>query len=461
MAGSGEVTVSDGYGDKAGEHLRMARGRYNALPHVVLAFLGTAVLLWMIFMAAGWLVLEPPGRAPVFADRQQRDTAGLVFAVTSGIIALLLAWLSFRDRWKCVEAYASRYCSGVANLSLAYVPVIAGGYALVRAFRKLNGREQPDGEARLPAGEVAFDTTDLVDTIAQAFERAGKHQRNPPRLWLVALVGLALLVGFAAYVLLGTEDRREMSRSDTSSVGATCPDRSPYCRLALELSATDSLRQAGLSVRLEPGRIDVTPQRLDVTVSGTVTHQDRSELEILKLGVRLYDAAGVELSLVPIEVRQDFMPPLRSGDSAPFYERASVVVVPRRGEVVVLERHTVPAPAAPENEQQMALELPASASGRFALAALVRQRESRVLGSKTSTRAVVSIRNDGDGVVRKLEVSLVPRGGMGRDLGPTHPETVAYQHMPPMFPGELRVIQLDYYVMGDVAEERLVVTSVE
>ena len=35
---------------------------------------------------------------------------------------------------------ASRYCSGVMNLSLFYVPVIAALYALARGARKLSSR---------------------------------------------------------------------------------------------------------------------------------------------------------------------------------------------------------------------------------------------------------------------------------------------------------------------------------
>ena len=41
---------------------------------------------------------------------------------------------------RCTEAYASQYCSGVANLSLLYVPLVALVYANVRGVRKLSGR---------------------------------------------------------------------------------------------------------------------------------------------------------------------------------------------------------------------------------------------------------------------------------------------------------------------------------
>jgi len=155
------------------------------------------------------------------------------------------------------------------------------------------------------------------------------------------------------------------------------------------------------------------------------------------------------------------MPPLRSGDSGAFYERARVTGVPRRGEIVVLERHAVPVGAAGDDGAPMPLVLPASAPGQFEFSAIVRRRESKELAINMSGKTVVAIRNDGEGVVRELKINLVPRGGAGADLGPTHPQTVVYGHMPPMYPGERRVVSLDYYVTGRVLEERLVVTAVE
>ena len=130
------------YGDKAGEHLRMRRGKYGAMFHVVLGFLiaggtvGTAlVLLWA-------LVLEPPGLKPWLEDRGERNTAFVVGCAFSFLVGLVVAGAAFRDRWRCIEAYASRYCSGIAQVSLAYVPLIAAGYGFVRGVRKLRGTER-------------------------------------------------------------------------------------------------------------------------------------------------------------------------------------------------------------------------------------------------------------------------------------------------------------------------------
>jgi len=128
---------------------------------------------------------------------------------------------------------------------------------------------------------------------------------------------------------------------------------------------------------------------------------------------------------------------------------------------VVLERRTVPAPVMAGDDPLLPLLLPESASKRFVLSAWLRHREAKKLGLSTSIRATVAIRKDGEGVVRHLELQLVPRGGTGHDLGPSRPVTVAYGHMPPMHPGEQRVVRFDHSVPGEVLEERLLVTSIE
>jgi len=64
----------------------------------------------------------------------------MAIAGITGAIALLAAAWIFHDRWRCIEARASRTCSGLMNVSLLYVPLVAAGYALVRGARKLSGR---------------------------------------------------------------------------------------------------------------------------------------------------------------------------------------------------------------------------------------------------------------------------------------------------------------------------------
>ena len=109
-------------GDAGGEYQTMDRGRYSASMYVGIAFLLDCGLLGLIPMLA--LHAAVPGTG--------------AYLVGLGIGAIL-SYLVFRDRWRCIEAYASRACSGVVNLSLLYVPLVALVYANVRGIRKLRG----------------------------------------------------------------------------------------------------------------------------------------------------------------------------------------------------------------------------------------------------------------------------------------------------------------------------------
>jgi hypothetical protein len=104
----------------------MKRGKYDAWGYVHVAFFvqGALVAAWAAFGIA------------VATHTQDASAALLGTAVFVGIASTL--WI-YADRWNCIEAFSSRFCSGVANLSLFYVPVIAFFYANYRGFRKLQG----------------------------------------------------------------------------------------------------------------------------------------------------------------------------------------------------------------------------------------------------------------------------------------------------------------------------------
>ena len=110
------------FGDAAGEHLMMIHGRYSAWMHVVLAFLLEAALLGAGPMLGLFYLVHEPGIAVGYC------------------LGAVLAWLVFRDRWRCIEAFSSRWCSGLANLSVFYVPAVALIYANVRGIQKWSGR---------------------------------------------------------------------------------------------------------------------------------------------------------------------------------------------------------------------------------------------------------------------------------------------------------------------------------
>lgn len=123
-------------GDREGEHLHMDRGRYDAWAYTVIAFIGQIAFLGA---TAGWLLGKTVAWA-VSGVADSPDTARTALWITAGIVGLAGAWGTFRDRWRVNEAFASRFCSGLANLSMLYVPAIAFVYANVRALGKLRGR---------------------------------------------------------------------------------------------------------------------------------------------------------------------------------------------------------------------------------------------------------------------------------------------------------------------------------
>jgi hypothetical protein len=100
----------------------MERGKYSATGYVWIAFALECALLGALPMVG--LNAMIPG------------TPSILIGLAAGAV---LAWFVFRDRWRCIEAFSSRFCSGVANLSLLYVPLVALVYANARGIAKLRG----------------------------------------------------------------------------------------------------------------------------------------------------------------------------------------------------------------------------------------------------------------------------------------------------------------------------------
>jgi hypothetical protein len=107
-------------GDAAGEYLEMERGRYHAWIHVGIAF-ALEIALLAFLAAKGLHALFP-----------NVDLIG--FGVVAGTAA---SFLVYSDRWRCVEAYTSEWCTGIINISIIIVPFVAFLYANYRGLRKL------------------------------------------------------------------------------------------------------------------------------------------------------------------------------------------------------------------------------------------------------------------------------------------------------------------------------------
>lgn len=126
-AGLPEPAGAEGVGDSGYEPARMKHGKYSAWVHVHLAF----------FVQAGLtaLVVALVAVAVSHAD----PTSYWILGVATLVSLAVTLWV-YTDRWCCIEAFSSRFCSGVANLSLFYVPGFALVYANYRGLKKLMGR---------------------------------------------------------------------------------------------------------------------------------------------------------------------------------------------------------------------------------------------------------------------------------------------------------------------------------
>jgi hypothetical protein len=105
----------------------ISRGKYNAWSHVEIAFFGQVALVATLIV---WLLSLVPGL-------RMASDGTLSVAIVCAVWSTL--WV-YADRWRCIEAHSSQFCSGIANLSIFYVPIVALLYANYRAFTRMQGR---------------------------------------------------------------------------------------------------------------------------------------------------------------------------------------------------------------------------------------------------------------------------------------------------------------------------------
>jgi hypothetical protein len=120
------TTWRQGVGDSGREHLSIERGKYNASAYVEFAFFGQVVLVGILIAC----LLSSMGL----------EATNDVVIIIAGIVAVSSTLWVYFDRWRCIEAHSSRFCSGIANFSMFYVPVVALVYANYRAIARLQGR---------------------------------------------------------------------------------------------------------------------------------------------------------------------------------------------------------------------------------------------------------------------------------------------------------------------------------
>jgi ribosomal protein L40E len=123
----GVPAAAPGVGDSQAEPRGMKRGKYSAWAHVYIAFILQLAAVGFLLALGVSVVVRSPVEGSV--------ALGVGFAVA----AVTTLWV-FSDRYRCIETFASRSCSGLMNLSLLYVPFVALVYANIRGLRKFSGR---------------------------------------------------------------------------------------------------------------------------------------------------------------------------------------------------------------------------------------------------------------------------------------------------------------------------------
>lgn len=115
-------------GDAAGEHESAARV-YDARVYVAAAFFGQVAVWSAIVHFLLTLALTDVGDSA-----NEALWAGSTVGGTA--IALWIYW----DRWLCITSFVGSLCSGWANVSILYVPIIAFFYATHRGILKFARR---------------------------------------------------------------------------------------------------------------------------------------------------------------------------------------------------------------------------------------------------------------------------------------------------------------------------------
>ncbi len=120
-------------GDAAGEYLFMRRGGLRAWAYVAVSFIFE--ICWLSMMVFELLKRTKAGH--------DSPNLTVLIAVAAGIA--LSVWV-YNDRWRCIEAFSSRFCFGTGyaalittHLCMAWVPSFAFAYANYRGLRKLLG----------------------------------------------------------------------------------------------------------------------------------------------------------------------------------------------------------------------------------------------------------------------------------------------------------------------------------
>lgn len=231
----------------------------------------------------------------------------------------------------------------------------------------------------------------------------------------------------------------------------------PHGRSDCSLPAPVVMGDLGDGVELAPAMLHVSSRGLRLDLTGRLTHRGLTELELLRLGVRLLDGEGREVGRLAVDAQQTFTPPLRPGDSRTFLLSEIVPPTTRRVALLVDERREQRAPEAYGEALPLPVVFESPAPSHIVVRASFRSRSVRRSGDHMILEGVVAVENGGQGVIRTLDVALQGLDAAGKPVGKPSRSTIAYPVMPPMLAGEKRTIKVLLYLTEDVVAEELIV----
>ncbi len=287
-----------------------------------------------------------------------------------------------------------------------------------------------------------------------SFSLRARMQAQPSKLRRLIIAGSALallgVVGVGATVVM-----RSM-RSRWTDAASLCGGDEKYCEVPVAVASVPGVLVDGPILRVSPREL-----RLEMGAKLTQPAGEGSELEQMVVEVRLLDDEGRKLEAREVMAQPDFAPPLRPGDTAPFYYGEKVPAATRGVQLAVLRKRAIPAPASYDAATPVPLTFDPVAPVHFKLRAGFRSYQKRQLDAMTSFEAVLEVQNDGSGVIRALELEWRAKDAAGALLGRADRQTVAYAHMPPMAPHERRLVRMRLWVPSRVVSEAVVITAVQ
>lgn len=400
------------------------------------------------------------GKFIAAVEQVRREGAGKVDATTREEIARELGWsdedlAAARQRGESDlvrgEGFLRHRAWGDARRSLLQAELLLPDdlrvlHALARAYEGLRDEE---GVRRCTDRCLELDPQH-----EPSFALRARMQAQPSKLRRLILTGSALAVlgvlGVGATVAVRSLQRRWVGAEHL------CSGDEKYCEVPVAVASVPGVIVDHPILRVSPREL-----RLELGAKVTQPAGEGSELEQMAVELRLLDDEGRKLESREVMAQPDFAPPLRPGDTAPFYYGEKVPAATRSVQLVVGRKRAIPAPAAYDAATAVPLTFDPVAPAHFKLRAGFRSYQKRQLDAMTSFEAVLEVENEGSGVIRALELEWRAKDADGTLLGRADRQTVAYAHMPPMAPHERRLVRMRLWVPSRVASETVVVTGVQ